>query len=213
MKRIIVATTNKNKVKRIKNLLKGLDYEILSLGDVNINNIEEPEETKNTPEEIAMEKALYYARYLPDDTIVLSQDDTIQFEGVSKEDNPGVHIKAPIIKKYGEFTDKLAANYYKELAEKYGGKIPMTFKYGHAIAIRKGEERKVLKACCAESKLEVRLVNKINKLETVPGYFLAAIMEANINGRWVPYNDLEEEELVKLDIDLYNSITTLLENI
>ena len=38
-------------------------------------------------------------------------------------------------------------------------------------------------------------------------------MEANVDGKWIPYNDLDEESLVKLDIDLYNSITALLRNI
>ena len=44
MEKIAVATTNKNKVKRIKELLKGLNYEVLSLEDFNANNIEEPNE-------------------------------------------------------------------------------------------------------------------------------------------------------------------------
>ena len=63
--------------------------------------------------------------FLPTNTIVLSQDDTIQFEGISPEDNPGLHIKAPVIKEYGKFTDEYAAEYYKNLATKYGGSIPI----------------------------------------------------------------------------------------
>lgn len=175
MKKIVVATTNENKVKRIK--------------------------------------ALHYANFLPVDTIVLSQDDTIEFEGVSEEDNPGVHIKSPVIKKYGKFSEELAAEYYRALAKKYGGTIPMTFKYGHAIAIKKDDERRITKVVGAGSKLEARLVNRIHKLETVPGYFLASLMEAKINGEWVPYNDIDDETLVELDKDLYCSIITLLKNI
>lgn len=213
MERIIVATTNSNKVKRIKNLLKTLNYEIVSLKDENITNIGEPEETANTNVGIAIEKALYYLNYVPNKTIVLSQDDTIQFEGVSEEDNPGVHIKKPVLEKYGEFTDELAAKYYTELANKYGGFIPMTFKYGHAVAIKKDDGRIVVKVLGAESELKVRLVNKINKLETVPGYFLSAIMEAQVDGKWVPYNELNEDAMRKLDDDLFKSITTLLKNI
>ena len=212
MKKIIMATTNFNKVKRIRTLLDGLDYEILSLKDINLN-IDEPKETASTPVEIAIEKALHYVRNLPKDTIVLTQDDTIVFEGVKEEDNPGVHIKEPVISKYGKFTDELAAEYYKSLADKYGGTIPMTFKYGHAIATKSNEERAILKVVGAESKLEVRLVNKINKLETVPGYFLAAVMETKINDQWVPYNELDERTLAELDKDLYASITTLIKNL
>lgn len=213
MKQIVMATTNDNKVKRIKALLKDLEYNIVSLKEINENDIEEPNETANTPGDIAIEKALHYAKYLPNNTIVLTQDDTIIFDGIHEEDNPGVHIKEPVIKKYGKFTDELAAQYYKELADKYGGIIPMKFRYGHAVAIKEDNGRIVKKVLGAESFLEVRLVNKIYKLEKVPGYFLAALMEANIDGKWIPYNDLNDETLVKLDKDLYYSITTLLDNI
>ena len=212
MEKIVIATTNNNKVKRLKMLLKDLNYKILSLADFE-KNIEEPNETADTPVGIAIEKALHYVNYLPENIMVLSQDDTIEFENVEEEDNPGVHIKAPVIKKYGKFTDQNAAEYYKNLAQKYGGSIPMSFKYGHAISIKRNGKRVITKVVGAESELKVRLVNRINKLETVPGYFLAALMEAKVNGKWIPYNDLNEDELVKLDIDLYDSITTLLKNI
>lgn len=212
MKRIIIATTNENKVERIKKLLKGLDYEILSLKSIK-NDIPEPEEKANSPEGIAIEKALHYVEYFPEDTLVLTQDDTIKLEGLKEEDDPKLSIKTPVRNKYGEFTDKLAAKYYSELAVKYGGTIPMTFNYGHAVAIKTKENRNIIKVIGASSKLEVRLVDKIHKLETVPGYFLAALMEANVNGKWIPYNDLDDKTLVELDKDLYNSITYLLKNI
>ena len=151
---------------------------------------------------------------MPEGTVILTQDDTIQFEGIDENDNPRLHIKAPVKEKYGKFTDELAAQYYKALAEKYGGTIPMKFVYGHAVAIKVNDNGWYLtKVIGAESKLEVRLVNRINKLEKSTGYFLAALMEANVDGKWIPYNDLDEESLVKLDIDLYNSITALLRNI
>lgn len=213
MKQIVMATTNNNKVKRIKALLKDSEYNIVSLKEISENDIEEPNETANTPVDIAIEKALHYANYLPNDTIILTQDDTIIFDGINEEDNPGVHIKEPVIKKYGKFTDELAAQYYKELANKYGGAIPMKFRYGHAVAIKEDNGRVVKKVLGAESFLEARLVNKIYKLEKVPGYFLAALMETNVEGKWIPYNDLNDETLVKLDKDLYYSIKTLLDNI
>ena len=213
MKKIVIATTNKNKVERIKKMFKKDKIEFLSLNDVKIDGLGEPQETQNTPVGIAIEKAKYYVDALPEGYIVLTQDDTIAFEGVSEEDNPGVHIKKPVVDKYGEFTDENAANYYTELADKYGGSIPMTFNYGHAIAIKDNSEREFVKIIGSASKLEVRLVNRINKLESVPGYFLAAIMEAKVDGKWIPYNDLDKDTLVELDFDLYNSISKLIESI
>ncbi len=213
MKEIIVATTNQNKVNRIKAILKDLNYNIVSLKEVSKTDIEEPKETATTPLDIAIDKALHYSNYLPNNTIILTQDDTIEFEGIKEEDNPRMHIKEPVIRKYGKFTDELAAEYYKSLANKYGGSIPMRFKYGHAIVIKENNGREVKKVFGAESYLNVRLVNKVYKLEEVPGYFLAALMEAKVDDKWVPYNDLDDETLVKLDKDLYSSITLLLKNI
>lgn len=213
MKQIVIATTNKNKMKRIKALLNGLDYNIVSLEELGETDIKEPEETATTPVDIAIEKALHYVDYLPDNTIILTQDDTIELEGIKDEDNPKMHIKEPVVKKYGKFTDELAAKYYSELASRYGGSIPMRFKYGHAVAIKENNGRVIKKIFGAESHLDVRLVNNIYKLDKVPGYFLAALIEANVSGKWIPYNDLDNETLVKLDSDLYSSITTLLKNI
>ncbi len=213
MKQLVIATTNLNKVRRLKLLLKDLDYEILSLNDI-VSTIPEPNENANTPIGIAIEKASHYVEYLPDDTLILTQDDTIQFEGVEDSDNPGVHIKNPVVEKYGEFTDEYAAEYYKNLANKYSGKIPMTFKYGHAVAIKENNgERKITKIVSAGSELKVRLVNEINKLEKSKGYFLAALMEAKVDDEWIKYNELDEDVLVKLDNDLYKSIKSLLESI
>lgn len=212
MKKIVVATTNKNKVERIKRMLKDLEYNIVGLPDVLKEKIEEPIETAKTPIDIAIEKALYYSEYLPDNTIILTQDDTIEFENIKEEDNPGLHIKSPVIEKYGEFTDELAAEYYKSLAEKYGGVIPIRFRYGHAVAIKEKNERTVKKVFGAESYLSLRIVDRINKLETVSGYFLSALTEAKINNRWIPYNDLDEEKLLELDEDLNSSIRLLLKN-
>ena len=214
MKKIVVATTNNNKVNRLKKLLEGLDYELVSLKEVTDKELPEPEEKASTPVEIAIEKAIHYSKFMPEGTVILTQDNTIQSEGIDENDNPRLHIKAPVKEKYGKFTDELAAQYYKALAEKYGGTIPMKFVYGHAVAIKVNDNGRYLtKVIGAESKLEVRLVNRINKLEKSTGYFLAALMEANVDGKWIPYNDLDEESLVKLDIDLYNSITALLRNI
>lgn len=211
--KLVIATTNKNKVERIKNLLKETNFEVVSISDMIFTNIKEPAEIADNGLDNAIEKAAYYVNYLPEDTIVLAQDDTIKLLGVDEEDDPKGHIKKPVVDKYGEFTDEKAAEYYSNLAKKYGGSIPMTFKYGHAVAVATTTDRYRKTIVSAESKLEVRLVDKIYKLEKRPGYFLAALMEAKVNNKWVPYNDLDDEELVKLDIDLKESIISLLKEI
>ncbi len=213
MKKIVIATTNKNKIERIKNLLRNEDYEILSLFDVIDNSIKEPSEIFETGLDNSIIKSTYYVDYVPEGVIVLSQDDTIELIGISKEDDPQGHIKEPVVKKYGEFTDLNAVNYYKDLANKYGGSILMNFRYGHSVAIKKSGNKTYKKVLGKTSVLKSRLVNEIYKLDKRPGYFLASLMEVEINGKWVKYNDLDDSELVLLDADLYDSIITMLNEI
>lgn len=212
MKEIIIGTTNKNKIKRIKLLFKDEKYIMKDLTCLG-NDIAEPIESGSNPIDISIDKAMYYVNYCNEDQIILTQDDTLVFEGVTEKDNPGMHIKEPVEKKYGKFTDELAAEYYTDLAKKYGGQIPITFIYGHSVAMINNKERKTKIIFSAESKLKARIIDKVYKLETVPGYFLSALMQVELDGKWVNYNDLNEEDLIKLDNDLYKSISMLLEKI
>ena len=59
MRRLVVATTNHNKVREIRQLLDGVDYEIVTLAGW--PDLVAPEETGATFEENARLKALYYA--------------------------------------------------------------------------------------------------------------------------------------------------------
>lgn len=209
-KKLVLGTANVNKVDRIRKLLKDSSLEVVTLNDIS-SAIPEPEETALTCTSIAAQKALHYLDYVDDDSIVLTQDDTIVFEGVSEEDNPGVHIKKPVVDIYGEFTDENAIKYYTSLAKKYGGSIPMTFQYGHAIAYRRGDDRKTIDIIASNSKLEVRLVDYAVNQEKVPGYFLAAIMQMRLDGEWHNYTELSDQQLIEGDADIKASITSLFE--
>lgn len=89
--------------------------------------------------------------------------------------------------KYGDFTDDNAIKYYTDLAKKYGGTIPMTFRYGHAIAYKAKTDRQRIKIVASSSELPARLVSTPRKPELMPGYFLSSIMQLNINGEWIYY--------------------------
>ncbi len=213
MEKLVVVTTNKNKVERMQRLLKEEPYEMVALGDVVNEKIENPDEIFENGLDNAIIKSTYYVDYVEEGTLVLSEDDTIEFVGINEEDDPKGHIKRPVVKKYGSFTDENAANYYKDLAAKYGGSIPMNFRYGHSIAFKTSDSKKFKKVLAKSSTLESRLVNEIYKLEKRPGYFLASLMEVLVDGKWVKYNDLSDAELVKLDYDLYDSIKYMLDEI
>lgn len=208
-KKLLIATTNKNKITRIKKLLADVQIEVLSLEDLEVQP-PAPAETASTCIEIAAEKVLGYVNHVDDNTIVLTQDDTVSFEGVDTEDNPGPAIKEPVVKRFGVFNDQNALLYYTELAKKYGGEVPMKFSYGHAIAYRGSGPRKIIHLHSSESYLHSKLVEKQHKPETVPGYFLAAIMQIRVNGVWRNYTDLNDAELIDADSDLKDSILGLL---
>jgi len=60
VRRLLVATTNRGKLREIRNILAGIDFEIVSLD--RWPAVEAPEETGRTFDENARAKALYYAR-------------------------------------------------------------------------------------------------------------------------------------------------------
>lgn len=96
MRKILFATTNKNKVGRLKNFLGDDRFEFLTLDDLGYT-IEEPDETKDTPLAIAMEKAKYYFDKLTDTMPVISQDDTIVMK-INNVEERILSIKKPVEK-------------------------------------------------------------------------------------------------------------------
>ena len=83
--RLLVATTNPNKVREIRDILDGLPVELLGLRDVTA--VDEPEETGLTFEENARDKARYYARATG--LLAVAEDSGLVIDGLGGE--PGVH--------------------------------------------------------------------------------------------------------------------------
>ncbi|NMA05960.1 MAG: RdgB/HAM1 family non-canonical purine NTP pyrophosphatase [Acholeplasmataceae bacterium] len=82
---ILLVTKNENKVKEIKEALKGKDYKLITLSD--LSDLDEVEEIGLTFKENAFIKAKYYAdKY---HKVVLSDDSGL--EVFSLEGRPGVH--------------------------------------------------------------------------------------------------------------------------
>jgi len=199
--KILIATTNSNKVKRIKNLMQEFNVEFIALSDLDYK-IPEPEENQENALEIAKNKARYYYDSLKEKIPVLTQDDTMHLIGIKQEDNPGTNLKKPVIKKFGEATDENVIKYYSELAEKYGGYIDLNFVYGHGFCDRKNLEAR-------ESKLSGRLISK-PKLDKAVNYPINSILQININGQWIYYSDLTLDQRVLADHELRDSIRHLL---
>lgn len=85
MKRIVVATQNKGKVKEIKEMLEGLPVEVKTMGEVGIDI--DVEETGVTFEENAVLKAEAISKLT--DALVIADDSGLEIDYLNKE--PGVY--------------------------------------------------------------------------------------------------------------------------
>lgn len=82
---ILLVTKNENKVKEIKEALKGKDYQIITLSD--LNDYDEVEESGLTFKENALIKAKYYGEKYK--KVVLADDSGLEVFSLDKR--PGVH--------------------------------------------------------------------------------------------------------------------------
>jgi XTP/dITP diphosphohydrolase len=85
MRRVLLATTNTNKVREVRSLLRGEAVELVTLAD--LPPLAEPEETGDSFEANARLKALYYAAAHPG--LVLSEDSGLVIDALGGE--PGIH--------------------------------------------------------------------------------------------------------------------------
>jgi len=84
MPRLLLATTNKGKAAEYRDLLKGLDFEIITLDQAGISS--EAEESYNTFEENARHKAVFYAEL--GGFLTLADDSGLEVDTLGGE--PGV---------------------------------------------------------------------------------------------------------------------------
>jgi XTP/dITP diphosphohydrolase len=82
--RLLVATTNRDKLREIRFLLAGVPVELSSLGD--LSPIQEPDETGDTFQDNARQKAFYYAAHSGMTTV--AEDSGLSIDGLNGE--PGV---------------------------------------------------------------------------------------------------------------------------
>ena len=123
--KILYGTTNNGKLQAMKNAVKSLDIQLISLNDVD-GELPSINESGITPLDNAEIKARAYydAFHMP----VFSCDSGLYFDELKKEEQPGIHVRRVNGR---ELSDDEMIEYYALLAEKYGGKI--TGRYRNAI--------------------------------------------------------------------------------
>ena len=125
--RILYGTTNIAKLESMREVLKGLDIEIIGLNSIIVEN-DTIDETGNNPLENARIKALEYYRRtkMP----VFSCDSGLYITGIESEKQPGVHVRRVHGK---ELTDEEMIEYYGGIARENGGQI--LARYENAICL------------------------------------------------------------------------------
>ena len=199
MKQILIATTNRGKIMTAKKILTKLGYEGLSFADLGLD-LEEPDETKLTAEEIAAEKALGYAKQYKD-LPVLARDDTNMLVGVAEEDDPKNHNKEFVARKAGEYSDENGEKVFAGIAHKYGGEIPTRFDWGYALAWYEEDEINVVSTLATTGVDRTKIVDKISD-KKVPGFCFAPILKVLIDGEWKYDSELTDEDSWKAYWDI-----------
>ena len=107
MKKLLIATGNQGKLGEIKNFLEDLNFEIISLKDLGLN--QDVEEDGKTYKENSQKKAIHFAKLSNLPTI--ADDGGIEIDALNGE--PGINSKywakdeEEIIKKLGKISEKL----------------------------------------------------------------------------------------------------------
>ena len=130
---VLFATTNPAKIKSYKEKLENRGIKVLTLKDIDLNI--DIEETGSTAIENACIKAENYGKIAK--KVTISIDTNLFFENLPESVQPGTHVRRVDGK---TLTDEEMITYYKNLANKYGGKI--VAKWVNGIAIYNGKETK-----------------------------------------------------------------------
>ena len=100
--RLLIATTNRNKIREIRSLLVGVPVDVITLGE--IASAAEPEETGVTFEENARLKARYYAKH--SGSVTVAEDSGLVIDALDGE--PGVK-SARFLRPDASYPERFAA--------------------------------------------------------------------------------------------------------
>ncbi len=186
---VLFATTNPAKIKSYKEKLENRGIKVLTLKDIDLNI--DIEETGSTAIENACIKAENYGKIAK--KVTISIDTNLFFENLPESAQPGTHVRRVDGK---TLTDEEMITYYKNLANKYGGKI--VAKWVNGIAIYNGKETKTY----SYEKDEFYLVNKESE-KRHEGYPLDSISIIPEFNKYL--TDLTEEELKLREENINNN--------
>ncbi|MCK4258003.1 MAG: non-canonical purine NTP pyrophosphatase [Halanaerobiales bacterium] len=130
--KLLYGTANPGKLQHMREMLEGLDIEIIGLNDFDLH-IDQIDESGNNP--LANAKIKAFAYYKAAKIPVFSCDTGLYIEGLDDEKQPGVHVRRVNGK---ALNDEEMIEYYTSLALNFGGNVRA--KYKNAICLILDEE-------------------------------------------------------------------------
>ena len=130
MRRLLIATTNPDKLREIRGVLAGVPVDLLSLADV--PPLPEPEETGDTFQANARLKALHYAAANP--LVTVAEDSGLVVDALDGE--PGVR-SARFLRADATYPERFT-EIYRRLAQR--PEAPRTARFVCALAVARGAE-------------------------------------------------------------------------
>jgi 8-oxo-dGTP diphosphatase len=130
----IYGTGNTAKLKHMRGMLKGMDnVEIIGITETGID-IPAVDESGNSPIENARIKALSYYKVIKHP--VFSCDSGFYIEGLTDEEQPGIHIRRISGK---TLSDDEMTEYYANIAKRLGGRAVAQYKNAICLVINENE--------------------------------------------------------------------------
>lgn len=183
MMKLLYGTSNPAKLKYMKEMLQGLDVEIVGLNEIKIE-AEEIDESGNNPLENARIKALAYYKLV--NMPVFSCDSGLYIEGIEEERQPGVHVRRV---NGNQLKDEEMIEYYSNIAKELGGRAKA--KYKNAICFIQDEGR-IFESMGDELGSEEFILTCIPHKNRNNGFPLDSISIDEKSGKY--YMDIEDEE-------------------
>lgn len=188
--KLLYGTGNQAKLSAMKHRLNNLNIEVIGLKELQAE-IPAVLEDGQTPLENARQKALAYynAFHIP----VFSCDSGLYLEGVTEEEQPGIHVRTINGKC---LTDEEMLAHYTGLVEKYGD---MTAKYKNAICLVMDEEH-IYEAMEPSMESETFIItSKPHSKVRKKGFPLDSLSVHIKTGKY--YYDLAPEELEQVAVE------------
>jgi XTP/dITP diphosphohydrolase len=125
--RLLIATTNRDKLREIRHVLADTPVALLSLQD--LPAVAEPEETGTTFQDNAQLKALYYDAYAPPETYTVAEDSGLAIDALGGD--PGVR-SARFLRPDASYPERFR-EIYRRLAEQPDA--PRTARFVCAVCV------------------------------------------------------------------------------